>query len=144
MVKLAFYKGLSAPNRNWQDKLICLWTKGQYSHVELIVYDYMYSSSPTSGKVRKEPHTIDNDVWEYVSIDNVNTDNILEFFELTKGKKYDWLGILGFIIPLKDRTDKWFCSEWVSNALKISGYKNLWIQEPSKISPNKLYKIVKG
>jgi len=54
------------------------------------------------------------------------------------------IGMVGFILPLKDREKEWFCSEWVSNALKISGCKKLWTKEPNKISPNKLYKILKG
>ena len=140
--KVAFYKGLSAPNRDWTDWLICKWTKGQYSHTELIVNGFMYSSSPRDGKVRCKPHKIDNKTWDYIEVE-ANQKDILEFFKMTKGDKYDWFGILGFIIPIKDRTHDWFCSEWVSNALKISGCKKLWTKEPSKISPNKLYKILK-
>jgi len=61
---------------------------------------------------------------------------------MTKDKKYDWFGIFGFVIPTKDRTNRWFCSEWVSNALKISGCEKLFTKNPSKISPNELYKIL--
>ena len=142
--KIAFYKGLSAPGKDWTDWLICKWTRGPYSHVELVIGDYMYSSSPRDGKVRRKTHIFDDKTWDYVEIDNINEQNIIEFYDITRGNNYDWLGILGFIIPIKDRTNKWFCSEWVSNALKISGYEKLWKQEPSKISPNKLYRILKG
>ena len=142
MVKVAFYKGLSAPRRDWTDWLICKWTKGQYSHTELIINGFMYSSSPRDGRVRAKPHKIDNKTWDYIEVE-ASKENILTFFKMTKDDKYDWFGILGFIIPIKDRTHNWFCSEWVSNALKISGCKKLWTKESSKISPNKLYSLLK-
>ena len=142
MCKVAFYKGLSAPGRDWTDWLICKWTHGPYSHVELVIDGDGYSSSPEDGKVRKTKHTIDEETWDYIDIEYLNESDILKFFMMTKGSKYDWLGILGFIIPFKDRTNKWFCSEWVSNAMKISGCVRLWKLEPSKISPNKLYRIL--
>ena len=104
----------------------------------------MYSTSPRDGEVRKKEYIYNENVWDYLEVKDVNVDKILTFYKMTKGLKYDWLGILGFILPFQDRTNRWFCSEWVSNALKISGYKKLWVKEPSKISPNKLYKILKG
>ena len=143
MIKLAFYKAFNNPNARWDDKLIAFYTKGKYSHVELIINGYMYSSSPRDGRVRKTQHTTDNKSWDYVEIE-IKEANVIDFFNMTQGNKYDWLGILGFIIPIKDRTNEWFCSEWVSNALKISGCEKLWKLEPSKISPNRLYKILKG
>lgn len=140
MIQLAFYKAKG----DWQDKVIRIWTKGPYSHVELIMDGYMYSSSPADGKVRKKPHVVDDSMWEYVNIPNLEVKHILEFFDLTKNEKYDYMGILGFIIPLKDRTNDWFCSEWCSNALKISGYEKMYKLEPSKLSPNGLYNLIKG
>ena len=141
--KVAFYKGLTASYRNFTDWLICKWTRGPYSHVELIIDGFMYSTNPRDGKVRVKEHTFDEKTWDYIEIENVDVEKIKEFFKMTKSEKYDWLGILGFVIPFKDRTERWFCSEWVSNALKIAGCKKLWKQEPSKISPNKLYEILK-
>ena len=141
--KIAFYKGLTAPHRDWTDWVICKWTRGPYSHVELVIDGFMYSSSPRDGSVRRKPHKVDNTTWDYVDVD-INQKNVLEFYNMTDGDKYDWAGILGFIIPIKDRTHNWFCSEWVSNALKIAGYSPLWPKEPSKISPNKLFKLLSG
>jgi len=137
MIKLAFYKGEGTV----YSKLIRWWTRGKYSHVEIVVGSYQYSSIEGIG-VRKEWHKYDRSEWDYVDVYDLNIDDVLEFFEMTKGHKYDKIGILGFIIPLKDRTNEWFCSEWCSNALKISGYKVMWNKEPSKISPNKLYKML--
>jgi hypothetical protein len=143
MVKVAFYKS-NQNHADWTDKLIAWWTGGSYSHTELIIDGYMYSTSPRDGEVRAKKHNFDENIWDYVEIDNVEIPKVIEFFKMTKDQRYDWLGILGFVVPLKDRTNRWFCSEWVSNALKIAGCRKLWKQEPSKISPNKLYKILKG
>jgi len=138
---IAFYKAKNNKNATFIDKVIAWWTNGDYSHVELIIDDSMYSTSPRDGKVRAKKHTPDNN-WDYINIDNINTDVVFDFFMMTQDKKYDWLGIFGFVIPTKDRTNHWFCSEWVSNALKISGCKKLFTKNPSKLSPNDLYKIL--
>ncbi len=139
-MKLAFYKAKG----NWKDKLIRFWTKGPYSHVEIVSEDgYMYSSSPRDNGVRKKKHTYDPKKWDYVEVE-INPKILEEFYEETKGEHYDLAGILGFVIPVKDRTNRWFCSEWCSNVLKISGHKAMWKQEPSKISPNRLYKLLKN
>jgi hypothetical protein len=144
MIKLAFYK---AHQGNLIDKIIGWWTNGEYSHTEIIVGNnlddlIMYSASGIDGGVRKKPHKYNPNKWEYIDID-LNLNILNEIYNKTKDCKYDYLGILGFILPLQDRQNKWFCSEWVSNVLKCSGDKRLYLKEPSKLSPNKLYKIIK-
>ena len=143
----AFYK-VDQSYARWDDRLINWWTgKLGYSHVEIVVDDnneyIMYTSSPRDGGVRKKKHNWDEKIWTYIKID-LDFDHLQEIFNLTVGDKYDWLGILGFILPTKDRTHEWFCSEWCSNVLKTYGNKTLSILEPSKISPNKLYSLFKN
>ena len=139
MVKLAFYKGKGTV----YSKLIRWWTKGKYSHTEIIIDGYQYSAVEGIG-VRKESHRYNEDEWDYLDVYGLNIDDVLEFFEMTSGHKYDKIGILGFVVPFKDRSSEWFCSEWCSNALKISGFRKMWDKEPNKISPNRLYRIVNG
>jgi len=143
--KLAFYK-VTAKGADWTDKIINWWTgKTGFSHVEIVVEEngklYMYSSSGRDGGVRRKPHKYDENTWEYVNI-VIEKDLFYKFFSLTKENKYDFAGILGFVLPFQDRENKWFCSEWCSNVLKICGYQIMFTKEPSKISPNKLYKLV--
>jgi len=138
-IKVAFYKGKGS----WYSKLIRWWTKGRYSHTEIIIDGYQYSSVEGIG-VRKKKHHYDEREWDYVDIYNIDSRIIKEFYKLTFSSKYDKIGILGFLVPFKDRSDEWFCSEWCSNALKISGYKAMWDKEPNKINPNRLYRIVNG
>jgi hypothetical protein len=140
MVKVAFFK-TSSKYADWVDKLIAWWTKGRYSHVELIIDNEQYSSFIKEG-VRKKPHYFDNDAWDYLSIEGVSETRIKEFFKQTKGRNYDWAGILGFILPLADAEKKYFCSEWVAKALMIGGYSNLYKYKESNISPQRLYDIL--
>jgi hypothetical protein len=143
MIKLAFYK---AQQGNLTDKLISWWTNGLYSHVEIVTGSdtnnlLMWTSSAMNGGVRQKKHKYDPTKWEYIDID-LNLNILLQIYNKTKDCKYDYLGILGFVLPLQDRENKWFCSEWVSNVLKCSGDKRLYLKEPSKISPNKLFSIM--
>jgi len=139
---IAFYKAYG-PHSKWHHKLVD-WKTGKkgYAHAEIILGDTMYSSSGIDGGVRKKPHKFDENSWTYVSID-IDKEKLELFLEKTKNDKYDWFAILGFIIPIKDRTHKWMCSEWCSNFIKIQGDDRMMILEPSTVSPNKFYEIMK-
>ena len=143
-IKIAFYKGLSANGRDWQDELICKWTGGIYSHTEIVVGDYMYSTSPRDGSVRKKEHIIDLSTWDYktIEIPNSRLKDLELFYDMTKGLPYDWAGIIGFIIPFTDKENKYFCSEWVTKSLMIMGVPQVFKVEPSKVSPNRLATIL--
>lgn len=137
VVKVAFLKG----DKSIAGRLIKWWTKGPYSHVAIVIDGIEYSASFSDRGVYSKPHIEDKDKWDYIDVE-VKSLNILNLYNITKYDSYDLLGILGFIVPFKDRSTEWFCSEWVANALKISGYRFLWTKEPSKISPNKLFEIL--
>lgn len=131
--QLAFYIGKG----NIVDKAIRLWTKSKYSHVELILNDEWYSTSPRLLQVSKRYINPNIDSWEYVEIE-IDTLHISDFYEKTAGKKYDWLGIaLSQFMPFDTQSkDRWFCSEWCAEALKLSS--------SNRYSPEKLYQHVKG
>jgi len=144
---VAFYKS-NNKYAKWDDKLINWWTgKNGYSHCEIVVDNRgemtMFSSSGRDGGVRCRPHNYNTDVWDYIEVD-LSLKHIFEIFHLTENQKYDWFGILGFIFPFKDRTFEWFCSEWCSNVLKTYGNEKLLLLEPSKLSPNKFYRVLTG
>jgi len=137
--KVIFYKG----DGNIVDKTIRWWTDGPFSHCEIYIPEdeKSYSSSGMDGGCRSRKHT-PNDNWEEVEID-VDIELVHQFFNETVGTEYDFLGAFGFVLPFKDRSDRWFCSEWCSNILKISGDKRMWKTEPSTLSPNDFYKLIK-
>jgi len=143
IITYAFYKA-TAPRADWTDKVIAWWTKGPYSHMEIIIDGNMYSSSPRDGKVRSKVHKWDNDTWDYidVEIDLKDAQRIKMFYEKTKGHNYDWFGILGFVLPVHDSEKKYFCSEWGSKASIIGGVSCFYDKNPSRISPNRAARIL--
>ncbi len=120
-VRAAFY----VADGNIGDKLIRFRTNSDTSHVELIVNNRMYSSSPRDGGVRSTNVPLNKDNWRFIDLPHVNGDNVLEFFGDTRGMGYDWVGVTvgQFLYFNIDEKKKWFCSEWCSAAL---GFTDPW------------------
>ena len=146
-IYIAFYKAFGKRTTEFHRRAIAWWTNGVYSHVELILKKdgrwCQCTGSPTDGKVRCEPHIFDEETWDYVKL-NITQEQLkilIEFYKEIDGKKYDWPGILGFVFKNRDNPDHWFCSESVTNALKIIGIPELRTVSPSHTSPNDLARI---
>ena len=148
-MQVIFYK---ARYGNLADKLIAWWTSstkdkfngkwlGSYSHVELLFDDgVMFSASQYDNAVRFKKYHPSNR-WEQVDISGGSEDLIIKFCESIEGGAYDWWGIAGFIAPVNDSLDKWFCSEVCTQALIVGRYIDY--VDSAKISPNKLYRMLK-
>ncbi|OOF39527.1 enoyl-CoA hydratase [Rodentibacter rarus] len=150
-IYLALYKG-KPKNRleRLQDGIIRFFTKGQYSHCEIAIarqeqwgqYDYRahydcYTSSPRDGGVRcKSINVADRTKWDLIPLDNVTEAQIKAYFNRTSGATYDWWGVLGIVLGIKQKRSKYFCSEWCFNA--ITGSEEGW-----RFSPNDLAIIFK-
>jgi hypothetical protein len=117
-------------------------TKSKYVHVELIYLEnnklMMMSASQYSNSVRKREHKL-NKSWDYYryKVNEEFLNNMFNFFKIVEHDKYDYAGILGFILFNQDRSDRWFCSEFSSNIFKINGFVPMWCIEPSSVSPGK-------
>ena len=135
-VYLAMYKA----EGNWVDKIIRLFTGKPYSHCEIAVevvegLPYCYSSSPRDGGVRRKIMKLPKEKWDLIPLPTVSSQKIEAFYQKTKGKKYDFLGAVGCVLPLPERTNRYFCSEWC--------YEAIFGKTPDKpISPNRLAQIV--
>jgi hypothetical protein len=144
-IKLAFFIGKG----DYLDKLVRLWTKSKYSHVELVVGDYWYSSNPNHGCVVKQHKSNFNlENWEFIEVqieDNIFKNIFNNFLLKQLGKKYDYLGIfLSHIISLNiHHQHKWFCSELVSEFLLKCGFFPE-ITDSNNFSPEHLYRLIKG
>jgi hypothetical protein len=148
-VKVAFYKGKGS----WKNRVIRWWTKSKYSHAELIMPDNFtwISISPLlTSRVQSRINTDFNpDIWDLVSIE-VSAEQIQvinDFFEETKGCKYDWIGmILSQFLPCKIKhRSRWYCSEWIAYALRIAdvfNWKTIKIYDQTDLSPQRLYEIL--
>ena len=65
-MKLAFYKG----REDFYDRLISWWTRGPYSHVELVINEtYCMTSSPKDGGVRMKHIDFHPDHWDFVELE---------------------------------------------------------------------------
>lgn len=135
-MKLAFYK---AEHGNIIDKLIGLWTRGPFSHVELLFSDGVsFSSSQWDGGVRfKKIDYSHKERWSFLDIDGIANESEVKYLaNKLRGAKYDWLGIFLYeFLPFNiQNSKKWYCSEICAHLLGLT---------PCQMSPNKLYKIVK-
>ena len=116
-MKLAFYKG----REDLYDRLISWWTRGPYSHVELVISDnYCMSSSPKDGGIRFKHIDLRPDHWDLVELEGYDPAYAYNWFKEHEGRKYDILGILGFVFgPLRQDKKRFFCTEAVGHALKM-------------------------
>ena len=71
------------------------------------------------------------DNWDVVEVTLAKD---LKWLNAQIGKKYDWLGILGYVTIGIEDPKKWYCSELAAAAI---GLKN-W-----QVSPGELYEKVK-
>jgi len=148
-LKVAFYRGKGG----MVHKVVRWWTKSNYSHAELILPDGVtwvgISPFKTSRlEARISPDFKESD-WEFIniSVNETQNDIIKEFYDSTEGCKYDWSGmILSQILPYHiKRKNKWYCSEWIAYALRISGvldWRLIKIYDRSDLSPAALYDIL--
>ena len=84
------------------------------------------------GGVRCKEIDIMSGKWDLIELRNRDPNQILNYFNQTKGMKYDWWGALGVVIGIKQKRSKYFCSEWCYNAL-AEGDLDGW-----RFSPNDL------
>lgn len=132
MIALAMYKqpGL------FFDKVVRWKTNSLYSHCELVIGDWCYSSSPRDGGVRKTKIDLSN--WDVLNlhVEDQKVQDILKFYSQTEGLPYNYWGILFNqtlrINEFKNR-GSYFCSEWCAAALGVPN--------PSTYSPQKLYDL---
>lgn len=135
-IKILLYRGTGLVSRviRWR-------TWGDYAHVAMLVRGTVYESVEGSGVI-KTGHSVHLDNRKptkvlQLELPTVVVDKLVEWCESRVGDKYDYTAIWGFITRL-DRQDngKWFCSEFVVEALKTVGV-DLFRRTPSwKISPH--------
>lgn len=106
----------------------------KYSHTEICIDGVCYSSSVRDKGVRSKVINLDSGKWDYIDITGkVDREYALKVFESKKGKKYDWLGALGFGLPfLKQNPDKEFCFEACASMLSLPS--------PDKWTPTRFIK----
>jgi hypothetical protein len=144
-VRILFYKAWVAGDL--KDKAISIWTLGPYSHCELLFPDGVCFSSSWRDDgvgVRYKKFPIIPSHWTCVEIPTTKEQEIQMRqwcdVKVAENAKYDWWGIIQFVIPfVKQKDEDWFCSEICIAALNHAGVLN-WT---TFMSPNFFYRELK-
>jgi hypothetical protein len=128
-MKVALYKGKRGGSAGAFDAAVRWWTRGAYSHVELIFSDGISASaSARDGGVRFKDIEYHPDRWDIIEIE-ADEEYARAFFEKRVGLGYDYFGLFGFVWrPHSGSALLWFCSEIVMGALKFD--------DPWQFNPN--------
>lgn len=153
MVHLAFK--VAAVEGSIGSKAIAWWTRGPFCHVELwlegpIENALCFSSTLETGtRFTRLNLTAPIGLFETVEVpvSDGELDALQQWCAAHQGEKYDKLGIVGFVIPFGEHhAHEMFCSETDGEALEeCTLMGKVWKKagdDPWKISPNELYKLV--
>lgn len=135
---IAFYKGTRPGLAGLYSRAVRWWTKGKYSHVEVIFTDGLAASASfLDGGVRFKAIKFDDGKWDFVNVPDRLEPAARKWFKRHSGQGYDVLGNVHFIISLvSGEKRKWFCSEAVAAALGFI--------EPWRFEPNTLAAVLKS
>lgn len=145
-MKVAFYKSTRPGLAGVFNRLVRWWTRGPYSHVELIINPLVqhrglytcYSSSAMDGGVRTKLIDLCPARWDIVELNPAlyDAEAARIWYLLHMGAKFDFRGIFGGVIrSVADDREKYFCSESVAAALGFD--------EPWRFDPNTLYAVLR-
>lgn len=107
---------LYTPRSIWGE-LICLFTNSRFSHATIEINGVMYDSSEKRGSF--DVSLIDNKTREYTQY-TIWCKDLSPWVKSMEGKKYDWVGVFGWIFGCNDRS-KFYCFETIYSALVYAG-----------------------
>lgn len=117
MIKLALYKAKGTlPNA-----AIRWWTGSQYSHCELVVDGWCYSSSVMDKGVRRKLIDLNSGHWDCIDLPWADAEFVRDYLDKTDHLGYGWGALVTsqFLNLGIGYADSQFCSEWCANALQI-------------------------
>lgn len=133
---VAFYKGTRPGLAGIYNRLVRWWTKGPYSHCELVFTDGLSASASfMDGGVRFKYIEFDSERWDFVPVPASLEPDARRWFREHQGNAYDLRGNFHFLVSaVGDDSGKWFCNEAVGAALGIS---DAW-----RFDPNSFYAVM--
>lgn len=130
MVAIAFYKG--PPRNDWwhtaSHYAIRLWTWSRWSHAELVIDGWCYSSSARDSGVRRKQIDLTSGRWDLLSLNltEQQVSRALAWFLQHEDDMYDYLNIGRFILPIiGHERDRWVCFEAIGESLGLAGTHKL-------------------
>jgi hypothetical protein len=143
VIKVAFRK----KGGSWFSWLIRAYTGGPLSHSEILFPDgRSFSSDESDGGTKWRTRDMTATEWDFLTVPctEEQVQRVVEFCNGEDGCEYDKTGIAFSFLPIAlgyQSSSRWFCSEICVAALQQVGFMTGYT--PSRISPNKLYKILK-
>lgn len=136
MFRAAFYKGTRPGIYGLYNRFVRFWTRGRYSHMELIFSDGISASSSfLEGGVRFKDIKYNPDNWDFIILPNELEGFSRQWFELKKGKAYDYWAVIRFIFGgVSESKDKYQCAEACMESLTFT---DGW-----RLEPNSVYAIL--
>lgn len=138
---IALYHG-----RSWISRIIKTFTWSDYSHAAWIDDDGSVFEAWGKNGVTHVP-TIDTNhtpgtpvrIYEVAGETPQIRAAVRSFLSGEVGRKYDWLGVFGFVLRANRfaRQNRWFCSELVAEAYRLAGHKILNLPS-NKVFPGML------
>ncbi|MDG9927413.1 MULTISPECIES: hypothetical protein [unclassified Pseudomonas] len=148
-IQLALYKGQG----DIGNAMIRWWTQSIYSHTELVVDGWCYSSSVMDKGVRKkrvglgdDEISLSPDKWDLIDLPWADPVRVVEFFRATDHYRYGWPTLLASQVFNRNlqMPELAFCSEWDAAALGLPcpasyspamlGATCRWLNEPTFVA----------
>lgn len=116
-VKLAMYKGIGGPF----NALIRWWNDSIYSHCELVIDGYCYSSSIMDKGVRRKQIDLYDGKWDLIDIDWADAEYAISYFQKTRKHNYGFPSLISSQLLNLNRSigSAPFCSQWCAAALGL-------------------------
>lgn len=116
-VRLAMYKGRGQIG----NAFIRWWTGSQYSHCELVVEGWCYSSSAMDKGVRRKLINLDDGKWDLIDLPWADPERVLDYFAGSDDNQYGWLSLIRSQLFNRNRpiNGAQFCSEWCAGAIEL-------------------------
>lgn len=134
---LAFYKGPPS-SKDWVHVLshwvTCIWTWCWWSHGELVLNGRCHSSSARDNGVRVKDIDLTTGRWDilHITLTNEEFDAAEAWFEVHRGRKYDFRNVVRFDLAWVGHSSKRFvCFEAIGAALGLAA--------PHKLTAKDLY-----
>ena len=132
-MKIIFYKG--GKTGSVIDKFIAWWTRGPYSHVEVMFDDDPRAKSVSCASaqrgqgVRFDILSLDPLDWDVMNVSWILKEESQAWFRVHEGLNYDYAGLLGLFTPVDNEYNHWFCSEACAASIGVP--------EPWRLDPNR-------
>lgn len=144
-VQLALYKGPGG----FGNRAIRWWTRSPYSHCEIVVDGWCYSSSVMDKGVRRkrvgsgdDEISLGSEHWDLVPLPWADPAQVPAYFERTDPDHYGWSSLIASQLLNRNRQTEHaaFCSEWCAAAVGLPapasyspatlGQLCTWLNEP--------------